>query len=133
MGLCVFHVVPSSDSSHTSLCFAVMVIICLIAGTAIRNESSPSAYFYVFVIYVPKQLEDNISNANFTVEERGHIIGKRYDGPPWPLLNPEQQFVVGTFSNHPTQHQLIRPPHLTVLIHELAPGCLALRAPPSCY
>ena len=33
----------------------------------------------MFINYVPQQLEDNISNANFTVEEGGHIIGKRYE------------------------------------------------------
>ena len=85
----------------------------------------------MFINYVPQQLEDNISDANFTVEERGHVIGKKYEGPPWPLFNPKLQFIIGTFTNYPTPHQLIHRQHLAVLIHELAPGCLALHALPS--
>ena len=66
------------------------------------------------------------------MEEGGHVIGKRYEGPPWPLLNSELMFVADTFCNYPTPHQLIHCPHLAVLIHEWAPGCIALHAPPCC-
>jgi hypothetical protein len=54
-------------------------------------------YFYVLIDHVPQQLKYHVTNANFTVEERGNIIGKRNERPPRPLFHSELQFVIVTF------------------------------------
>ena len=51
----------------------------------------------MFVNYVPQQLKDNITSANFTVKEWGYIICKRCEGPSRPLLISKLQFALGTF------------------------------------
>ncbi len=35
-----------------------------------------------------QQLKNYIPNSNFTVKERGHIIGQWDKGPPWSLFYP---------------------------------------------
>jgi hypothetical protein len=65
-----------------------LILLCCSAGNDLfqcQNRQSNRFFprcvnFYRFINYVPKQLKNIISNANFTVEEGGHIIGERYEG-----------------------------------------------------